>query len=106
MSSSTPGSTTDADFWQQSINTILQLAGFVTLILPIYRETVAKEWIGTWILVILGSLSAVIAIPLYLLTPLSWSAFFSWLASYSQLLVVLQVAMVLAVQDNMPVKQD
>ena len=46
-SPSTAGSASDADFWSQIINSLVGLAGFFTLLLPIYRETAAKEWIGT-----------------------------------------------------------
>ena len=105
-SSPTPGSTSEADFWQQMLNSIVQLAGFLTLLLPIYRETAAKEWIGTWILTILGSASAIIAVPIYLCVPVSWSALFSWLASSTQLLVVLQLALVAAFQNQEHAKQD
>ncbi|KAG7007509.1 hypothetical protein G7Y79_00009g026180 [Physcia stellaris] len=104
-SSPTPGSHLDADFWQLILNVILQLAGFLTLLLPIYRETIAKEWVGTWILSILGILSALVTVPLYLLAPISWSTFFSWLGASSQLLVVLQVALVATFRDGEHVKQ-
>ena len=102
----TPGSTSEANFWQQISNTIIQLAGFLTMLLPIYRETAAKQWVGTWVLTVLGILSALIAIPLYLFVPVLWSAFFSWLASAAQLLVVLQIALVAAFQDEEHVKKD
>ena len=99
-SSPTPGSPLDADFWQLILNVILQLAGFLTLLLPIYRETIAKKWVGTWILSILGILSALVTVPLYLFAPISWSTFFSWLGASSQLLVVLQVALVATFRDG------
>ncbi|KAI9699946.1 MAG: hypothetical protein M1836_002480 [Candelina mexicana] len=105
-SSPTPGSTSDADFWVQVTNTIIQLAGFLTLLLPIYRETAAKQWVGTWILTVLGTLSAGVAVPLYLFAPIWWSAFFSWLASAAQLLVVLQVALVATFRDEEHAKRD
>ena len=104
-SSPTPGSPSDADFWQVILNVILQFAGFLTLLLPIYRETLAKEWVGTWILSILGILSALVTVPLYLLAPISWSTFFSWLGASAQLLVVLQVALVAKFRDEGHVKQ-
>ena len=105
-SSPIPGSTSDADFWQQITNTIVQISGFLTLLVPIYRETAAKDWIGTWILTALGIASAVVAIPLYPFVPISWSIFFSWLAASVQLLVVLQVALVAAFRDQEHAKQD
>lgn len=105
-SPSSPGSTLEADFWQQINNTVLQLAGFFTPLLPIYRETASKEWRGTWILTILGVSSAIIAVPLYLFAAVSWSAFFSWLASSAQLLVVLQVALVAAFGGQEHAKND
>lgn len=105
-SSSAPDSTSEADFWLQTINSIIQLAGFLTLLLPVYRETAAKEWIGTWILTVLGIISSTIAIPLYLYAPLSWSALFSWLASSTQLLAVLQVALVATFQNQEHAKKD
>lgn len=105
-SSSAPGSTSEADFWLQIINSIIQLAGFLTLLLPIYRETAAKEWIGTWILTVLGIISSIVAVPLYLFAPLSWSAFFSWMASSVQLLAVLQVTLVAAFQNKEHAKRD
>ena len=104
-SSSSPGSASEADFCMQIVNSIIQLTGFLTLLLPIYRETAAKEWIGTWVLTILGSISAIIAVPLYLSAPILWSAFFSWLAASAQLLVVLQLAMVAAFRNQQHVKQ-
>lgn len=104
-SSPTPGSPLDADFWQLILNVILQFAGFLTLLLPIYRETIAKEWVGTWILSILGILSTLVTVPLYLLAPISWSTFFSWLGASSQLLVVLQVALVATFRDEEHVKK-
>lgn len=105
-SSPIPGSTSDADFWQHIISAVIQLAGFLTLLLPIYRETAAKEWIGTWILIFIGVVSGLLTIPLYLFTPTSWSTFFSWLASAAQLLVVLQVALTASFRNREPVKQD
>lgn len=105
-SSPTPGSSLDADFWQQILNVILQFAGFFTLLLPIYRETIAKEWVGTWILSILGLFSALVTVPLYLLAPISWSTFFSWLGASSQLLVVLQVALVASFRTGEHMKQE
>ena len=104
-SSPRPGSPLDADFWQLILNVILQLAGFLTLLLPIYRETIAKEWVETWILSILGILSALVTVPLYLFAPISWSTFFSWLGASSQLLVVLQVALVATFRNREHVKQ-
>jgi len=105
-SSSVPGSTSEADFWLQTINSIIQLAGFVTLLLPIYRGTAAKEWIGTWILTVFGIISSIIAVPLYLFAPVSWSALFSWMASSVQLLAVLQVALVATFQNQEHPKRD
>ena len=99
-SPSAPGSTQDTDFWQQVLNSTVQLSGFLTLFLPIYRETAAKEWIGTWIITSLGCGSAIVAIPLYLTVPISWSVFFTWLAAACQLVVVLQVAMVAEFQER------
>lgn len=105
-SSSAPGSPSEADFWLQIINSIIQLAGFLALLLPIYRETASKEWIGTWILTVLGIISSIVAVPLYLIAPVSWSAFFSWMASSVQLLAVLQVALVAKFQNQKIAKRD
>ena len=102
----TPSSASDADFWLQLTNSILQLVGFATLLLPIYRETAFREWIGTWFLTGLGCCSAIIAIPLYLKAPSFWAAFLSWLAGSSQLLVVLQVALVAAFRREDHAKKD
>ena len=93
-SPSSAGSASDADFWSQIINSLVGLAGFFTLLLPIYRETAAKEWIGTWILTILGCISAIIAIPIYPKASVSGALFFSWLAASCQLLVLLQVSLI------------
>ena len=102
----TSSSLLDSNFWQQIINFIVQLAGFATLLLPIFRETTAKEWMGTWILTALGVCSAFVAIPLSFFTPGLLSIFFSWLASAAQLLVVLQVALVAAFQTQQRAKMD
>ena len=108
MTSSPPksGLTGETDFWQQLINSIIQLNGFLTLLLPIYRETAAKEWVGTWIITSLGCGSAIVAVPLYLMVPTSWSVFFTWLAAASQLFVVLQVALVAAFQSQNHAKKE
>ena len=98
--SPTHGSKADDNFWSQTTNSIMQFAGFITLLLPIYRETAAKEWIGTWILTSFGTCSALAAIPLYLLVPVSWSVLLSWIAASCQLLVVLQVALVAAFHEQ------
>ena len=93
-SPSSAGSVSDADFWSQIINSLVGLAGFFTLLLPIYRETAAKEWIGTWILTALGCISAIIAIPIYPTASVFGALFFSWLAASCQLLVLLQVSLI------------
>ncbi len=93
-SPSSAGSTSDADFWSQIISSILGLAGFFTMFLPIYRETAAKEWIGTWILTVLGCISAIIAVPIYPKVSVSGAVFCSWLAASCQLLVLLQVSLI------------
>ena len=93
-SPSSAGSASDADFWSQIISSILGLAGFFTMLLPIYRETAAKEWIGTWVLTGLGCISAVIAIPIYPTASVSGAVFCSWLAASCQLLVLLQVSLI------------
>ena len=93
-SPSTAGSSSDADFWSQIISSIVGLAGFFTMFLPIYRETAAKEWIGTWILTVLGCISALIAIPIYPMASVSGAVFCSWLAASCQLLVLLQVSLI------------
>ena len=93
-SPSSTGSASDADFWSQIISSILGLAGFFTMFLPIYRETAAKEWIGTWILTVLGCISAIIAIIIYPTASVSGAVFCSWLAASCQLLVLLQVSLI------------
>lgn len=93
-SPSSAGSASDADFWSQIMSSIVGLAGFFTMFLPIYRETTAKEWIGTWILTVLGCISAIIAIPIYPTTSVSGAVFCSWLAASCQLLVLLQVSLI------------
>ena len=93
-SPSSAGSASDADFWSQIISSILGLAGFFTMLLPIYRETVAKEWIGTWILTVLGCISAIIAIAIYPTASVSGAVFCSYLAASCQLLVLLQMSLI------------
>ena len=93
-SPSSAGSASDADFWSQITSSIVGLAGFFTMFLPIYRETAAKEWIGTWILTVLGCISAITAIILYPLASVSGAVFCSWLAASCQLLVLLQVSLI------------
>ena len=82
------------NFWSQIINSLVGLTGFFTLLLPIYQETAAKEWIGTWILKVLGCISSIIAIPLYPKASVAGALFFSWLAASCQLLVLLQVSLI------------
>ena len=94
QSPSSAGLASDPDFYSQIASSILALAGFFTVLLPVYRETAAKEWIGTWILTGLGSVAAVIAIPIYPTTSVSGSVFCSWLAASCQLLVLLQVSLI------------
>lgn len=67
------------------------------MLIPMYRETAAKEWVGTWVLIAMGIVSGFLPILLWSLVPGLWSAFFSWLASAAQLLVVLQVALTASV---------
>ena len=105
-SPSSAGSTSDADFWSQIISSIVGLAGFFTMLLPVYRETVAKEWIGTWILTVLGSISAIIAIPIYPTASVSGATFCSWLAASCQLLVLLQVSFIADFKRNDRAKVD
>ena len=93
-SPSSAGSASDADSWSQIISSILGLAGFFTMLLPIYRETAAKEWIGTWILTVLGCISAIVAVPIYPTASVSGAVFCSWLAASCQLLVLLQVSLI------------
>lgn len=102
----TQGSPSDDNFWSQITNSMTQLAGFLTMLLPIYRETKAKEWKGVWALTGLGCCSAIIAIPLYLKIPTSWSVFLSWMASSTQLFVVLQIALVATFQSQRSLKKD
>ena len=105
-SPSSAGSASDADFWSQIISSIVGLAGFFTILLPIYRETAAKEWIGTWILTILGCISAIIAIPIYPLASVSGATFCSWLATSCQLLVLLQVSLIASFKRDDRAKSD
>ena len=105
-SPSSAGSTSDADFWSQIIGSIVTLAGFFTIFLPVYRETAAKEWIGTWILTVLGSVSAIIAIPIYPLTSVSGAVFCSLLAASCQLLVLLQVSLIASFKSDYRAKVD
>ena len=105
-SPSSAGSASDADFWSQIISSIVGLAGFFTMFLPIYRETAAKEWIGTWILTVLGCISAIIAIPIYPLASVSGAVFCAWLAASCQLLVLLQVSLIAGFKRNDRAKAD
>ena len=105
-SPSSAGSASDADFWSQIISSIVGLAGFFTMFLPIYRETTAKEWIGTWILTVLGCISAIIAIPIYPTTSVSGAVFCSWLAASCQLLVLLQVSLIASFKRDERAKAD
>ena len=100
------GLPSDADFWSQIINSLTGLAGFITMLLPVYRETSAKEWIGTWILTALGSISAVIAIPIYPLVSVSGALFCSYLVGSCQLLVLLQISLIAAFKRQEHVKAD
>ena len=93
-SPSSAGSVSDTDFWSQITSSIVGLAGFFTMFLPIYREIAAKEWMGTWILTVLGCISAIIAIPIYPKASISSAVFCSWLAASCQLLVLLQVSLI------------
>ena len=105
-SPSSAGSTSDADFWSQLINSILGLAGFFTIFLPVYRETAAKEWIGTWILTVLGCISAIIALPIYPTASVSGAVFCSMLAASCQLLVLLQVSFIVSFKSDERTKAD
>ena len=105
-SPSSAGSASDADFWSQIISSLLGLAGFFTLLLPIYQETAAKEWIGTWILTVLGCISAIIAIPIYPKASVSGAIFCSWLAASCQLLVLLQVSLIASFKRDERAKSD
>lgn len=105
-SPSSAGSTSDADFWSQIISSLVGLAGFFTLLLPIYQETAAKEWIGTWVLTVLGCISAIIAIPIYPEASVSGAIFCSWLAASCQLLVLLQVSLIASFKCDDRAKSD
>ena len=105
-SPSSAGSASDADFSSQIISSILGLAGFFTMFLPIYRETAAKEWIGTWILTVLGCISAIVAVPIYPTASVSGAVFCSWLAASCQLLVLLQVSLIAGFKRDDRVKAD
>ena len=105
-SPSSAGSASDADFWSQIVGSIFGLAGFFTMFLPIYRETTAKEWIGTWILTVLGCISAIIAVPIYPTASVSGAVFCSWLAASCQLLVLLQVSLIASFKRDDRVKAD
>ena len=97
---SSAGSASDADFWSQIMSSVVGLAGFLTLLLPMYRETKAKEWIGTWILTVVGSISFLIAIPIYPKVSVSGAIFCSYLAASCQLLVLLQISFIAAFHRN------
>ena len=105
-SPSSAGSASDADFWSQITNSLVGLAGFFTLLLPIYQETAAKEWIGTWILTVIGCVSAIIAIPIYPKASVSGAIFCSWLAASCQLLVLLQVSLIASFKRDERAKSD
>ena len=105
-SSSSAGSASDADFWSQITNSLVGLAGFFTLLLPIYQETAAKEWIGTWILTAIGCVSAIIAILIYPMASVSGAIFCSWLAASCQLLVLLQVSLIASFKRDERAKSD
>ncbi len=105
-SHSSAGSVSDADFWSQIISSLTGLAGFVTMLLPVYRETAAQEWIGTWTLTTIGCVSAIIAIPLYPQVSVSGAVFCSYLAMACQLLVLLQLSLIAAFQQNTRAKAE
>ena len=105
-SPSSAGSASDADFWSLITSSIVGLAGFFIMFLPIYRETAAKEWIGTWVLTVLGCISAIIAIPIYPKASVSSAVFCSFLAASCQLLVLLQVSLIASFKRNDRAKAD
>ena len=91
------GTTQDADFFSLAQNSVMQVASIVIIMLSL-RKTRFRDHarIYTWFLAIFGVISALVAIPVYILIPTGWSTLLSAASGISQSLVTLQLVYSLA----------
>ncbi|KAF7508415.1 hypothetical protein GJ744_009268 [Endocarpon pusillum] len=87
------GNAKDAEFYQLVSSSAMQLLGVVTLIWPtVFHARLGRlSWVLTWILAGSGACFTLLAVPLYLLLPTSWSALSSFGGSVALALVLLQL---------------
>jgi hypothetical protein len=93
------GSISDADFYQTVSNSVMQLLGIVTLIVPTaYNERLVRmAWFWTWLLASVSATCGIVAVPLYLYLPTEWSASLSFVSSVAQAFVILQLVFTLGI---------
>jgi uncharacterized membrane protein YhaH (DUF805 family) len=96
MSSSTSGSTGDADFWYLIQSSIMSILGNLIMVIPLLKKSWFSPAYSTmWIFFTLGVTFAVISILIYPFVNTGWSsmvAFFGSIASVASVLVMTQGA--------------
>lgn len=88
-----PGTTTDSDFFQTIVGSIMQLLGLVTFIWPTlsHPRLSGQTWFLIWILAAFSAACAVVSVPLYLYVPSTWSFAIGFAGGIAQAIVQLQV---------------
>ena len=96
MSSSTSGSTGDADFWYLIQSSIMSILGNLIMVIPLLKHSWFSPAYSTmWIFFTLGVAFSFISIVIYPLVNTGWSsmlAFFGSIASVASVLVMTQGA--------------
>ncbi|KAJ5895613.1 hypothetical protein N7495_007304 [Penicillium taxi] len=96
MTSSTPGSIQDADFWYLIQSSIMSVLGNLTMVFPLLKKSWFSPAYNTmWISFTLGVAFSVLSIIIYPFVNTGWSsmlAFFGSIASAASVLIITQAA--------------
>lgn len=88
-----PGKATDSDFYQLTTSTTIQLLGISTSIWSIINDLRPKRdlLIKCWTYAGISICFTIVAVPLYLTVPVSWSGLLTFIGSCMQSLLQLEL---------------
>lgn len=92
LSSQSPGSTADTDFFLLIQNSIVTAVGIGVTLFPTlgWPDSRAKWW--GQVFGVLGIFCAIVAVPMYVKLPIMWSALVAFAAMVVQMFMALQLA--------------
>jgi hypothetical protein len=91
-SSHEAGTAQDDDFWSQLQSSVTQIVALIIASKSLWKRNDPRRW--TWVIpTTISFLSAVLAVPLYVLAPKEWSTFLSMISTALQAFIVAQLAL-------------